>query len=278
MQAVSDKVIVAAVQMNPKLKMISENLNTCLCKIEDVAKKGAALIAFPELTLSGYIYENRDEVLSIAETIPGPSINKIAEKCVSLKTHVIIGLIERDNEKIFNSAVLIGPRGILGKYRKTHLPLCGADRFVERGDIPYEVIQTDVGKLGIQICYDVQHPEGVRCLALKGAEIVVNIANYPLGVEFMADFVLHTRVLENRVHILTCDRIGIERGVRFIGTSMILDADNTILSRARGEQIIYAKLDLNKSRIKRKIIKQGENEIDLFNDRRPELYAEICKN
>ena len=277
MKSGSVQVTVAAVQMYPQLKMTLENLNTCLNKLDEAAKKGATLVAFPELTLSGYIYKSREEALSIAETIPGPSIDKVVKKCASLGVHVVIGLIEKEGGKIYNTAVLIGPKGIMGKYRKTHLPKRGVDRFVEEGNIPYKVIKTDVGKLGIQICYDVQHPEGFRCLALQGAEIIVNITNYPQGVEFMPNLVLPTRVIENRVHLLTCGRIGIERDVKFIGGSMIIDADRTVLARASGEQIIYSTLDLSKPRSKRIVIKQGENEIDLFDDRRPELYGEICR-
>jgi len=257
--------------------MTAVNLNACLIKLDEAAKKGATLIAFPELTLSGYIYNSQEEALSIAETVPGPSINKVVERCFSLSAHVVVGLIEEEEGKIYNTAVLISPRGILGKYRKTHLPKCGVDRFVEKGNIPYKVIETEVGNLGIQICYDVQHPEGFRCLALQDAEIIVNITNYPEGVEFMPDFVLPTRVIENRVHLLTCGRIGIERDVKFIGGSMIIDADGTVLARASGEQIIYSTLDLSKPRSKKIIIKQGENEIHLFNDRRPDLYGEICR-
>ena len=276
MKARSDQVTVAAVQMRPRLKMISENLANCLQRLEEVARNRANIIAFPELTLSGYIFESREEALSIAETVPGPSTEQVSQKCASLGVHVIIGLIEKEGDKIYNTAVLIGPRGIISKYRKTHLPPCGVDRFVEKGNIGYKVHDTSVGKLGIMICYDVHHPEGFRCLAINGAEIIVSIANYPRGVEFMAKFILPARVIENHVHLLNCDRVGTERGVRFLGHSRIIDADSKVLAKARGEEIIYAQLDLSKARAKKAVIRQGENEIDLFSDRRPELYGDIC--
>lgn len=268
---------IAAVQMYPQLKMKTENLVNCLKKLDEAASNGANLIAFPELTLSGYIFESQEEALSIAETVPGTSTEQVSQKCASLGVHVVVGLVEKEDGKIYNTAVLIGPEGITGKYRKTHLPKCGVDRFVEKGNIPYIVFDTNVGKLGIQICYDVVHPEGFRCLALNGAEIIVHIANYPEGVEFVPNLVLPTRVLENRVHLITCGRVGIERGVRFIGSSMIIDADSTVLARASGEEIVYGQFDLSKARSKRVVIKPGENESDLFGDRRPELYGAICQ-
>jgi len=277
MEGSSNQVVVAAVQMNPRLKMKSENLANCVKKLDEAAKNDATLIAFPELTLSGYIFEDQKEALSIAEPVPGPSTDQVFQKCASLSVHAVVGLVEKEGSKIFNTAVLIGPERIIGKYRKTHLPKCGVDRFVDKGNITYTVFPTMVGKLGIQICYDVQHPEGFRCLALNGAEIIVNIVNYPEGVEFMPNFVLPTRVVENRVHLLTCDRVGMERGVRFLGSSMIIDADSKVLARANGEEIIYGQFDLGKARSKRIVIKPGENEIDLFKDRRPELYGDICR-
>lgn len=277
MESNANLVTVAAVQFCPKLKMKTENLAVCLTKLEEAARNGAILIAFPECALSGFVFEDRQEALALAETIPGPSTNQVAQKCASLHVYTVIGLIEEEGCKLYNSAAFIGPDGLIGKYRKTHLPQAGVDRFTEKGNIPYEVYNSKVGRLGIQICYDIQHPEGVRCLALNGAEIIVNITNYPEGVEFMPDFVLPTRVIENRVHLLTCDRIGVERGVRFIGKSIIIDADSQICAKANEEDIIYAQLDLSRARVKRVVTKTGASEIDLFKDRRPELYGSICQ-
>ena len=273
----SDLVTVAAVQMCPQLKMPSANLANCLNRLDVATKKGARLIAFPELALSGYIFDSKEEALLIAETIPGTSTQQLSQKCVSLGVYVVIGLIEKEGDNIYNTAVLIGPSGIIGKYRKTHLPRCGVDRFVAKGDIPYEVFDTSVGKLGIQICYDVQHPEAFRCLALDGAEIIINIADYPEGVEFMPNLILPTRVIENRIHLLTCGRVGIERGVRFIGGSTIIDAYSKVLASADGEEIIYGQLDINRARSKGAVDEPGEKGVNLLQDRRPELYGAICR-
>lgn len=272
----ADKVVVAAVQMRPELAEVSKNLAYCLRSLDDAAARGARLVVFPEMSLTGYIFESRNEVMSVAETVPGPVTEKLSRRCASLDVYAAVGLAEKDGRKVFNAAVLISPDGNISKYRKTHLPACGADLFVDKGDIPYQVVDTRVGKLGLQICYDVQHPEGVRCLALKGVEIIANLVNYPRGVEFMYRYILPSRVIENRVHLVTSNRTGTERGVKFIGNSRIIDADSRVLARAKGEEIIYAELDLSRAREKRDII-DGKNANNVIEDRRPEMYGEICK-
>jgi len=272
------EVMVSAVQICPRLLSKSDNLEKTLRMVETAARNGARLIALPELTLTGYIFNSLAEAMPVAETVPGPSTEELAHKCAELDVYTVIGLLERDADSVYNTAVLLGPKGIIGKYRKTHLPYCGVDRFVSKGDIEYTVYDTEVGRVGMQICYDLQHPEGSRVLTLKGVQILVNIANWPTGVEFMPDFVIPTRVIENRIHLLACDRVGLERGTRFIGSSMIIDADSKPLVRASKdeEEIIYAKLEPGKASQKRVVITPGENEIDIFADRRPELYGAIC--
>jgi predicted amidohydrolase len=277
MAAHSDQLTVAAVQTCPQLGMISANLADSLRKIDQAAHEGATLLAFPELSLSGYLFDSLDEASSVAETVPGPATEILADKCASLGLHVVVGLIEEDCTNYYNTAALIGPDGLVGKYRKTHLPQLGVDRFVKPGNLPYTVFDTPLGKLGVLICYDVHHPEPLRCLALDGAEVVISLSNYPVGIAFMPQYVLPTRVIENRVHLIGCNRVGEERGCQFIGSSMILDADSTVIATAtrNQEDIIYGRLDVGKSRSK--AIKAGNSAVDLFADRRPELYATICR-
>jgi len=272
-----NEVVAAAVQMRPKLGKVSENLAYCLKSLDEAADKGARLVVFPEMALSGYIFNSKDEAMPVAETIPGPCTDALSKRCAALGVYAAVGLLEKEKSKMFNAAVFVGPEGLKSKYRKAHLPACGADLFVNKGDIPYEVLETGVGKIGMQISYDVHHPEGVRCLALKGAEIIANLVNYPTGVEFMYRYVLPSRVVENRLHLVTANRVGTERGVRFIGHSMIIDADSRVLARAKKEEIIYAELDLSRAREKRDIIDDGKNANNVIEDRRPELYGEICK-
>ena len=117
-----DKVQIAAVQMNPKIMENEDNLNEVILETRTAANNGADLIVFPECALTGYVFTSREEALPFMETIPGPSIDKLMACCRELGVHVIVGLLETDGERCFNTAVLAGPQGLIGKYRKNHLP------------------------------------------------------------------------------------------------------------------------------------------------------------
>ena len=108
----------------------------------------------------------------MSEPIPGPSTDRLHKICKDTDILVLIGLVENAGDTLYNSAVLIGVEGVIGHYRKIHLPCLGLDRFVADGDIPFKVYDTKFGKLGWAICYDGRFPETVRVLALNGAEII----------------------------------------------------------------------------------------------------------
>ena len=131
-----------------------------------------------------------------------------------------------------------------------------------------------MGAIGMHICYDATFPEAARAMALQGAEILVLPTNWPEGREKMPGYVVHARALENRVHFVACDRVGEERGFRFIGRSKIVGASGDALAEAGPdeEELILAEVDLDEARNKRIVFRPGEFEVDLFGDRRPELY------
>ena len=196
--------------------------------------------------------------------------------------HIIFGLLETHTDGCFNTAVLLGPQGIIGKYRKNHLPFLGIDRFVKRGNGPFRVYRTPIGNIGLHICYDCGFPESARTMALLGADILVLPTNFPTrgsGESVMVQHVINTRAFENKVHFVECDRVGVERDARFEGHSKIVNAwGNTLVqASADREEIIMAEVSLAEARQKRIIIKPGEFEVDYINDRRPELYRELTK-
>jgi predicted amidohydrolase len=212
-------------------------------------------------------------------TVPGPETDRLVECAKELGVHMVVGFLEKDPEqdKCYNSAVLVSPQGIIGTYRKTHLPFLGVDRFLDPGDGPLRVYNTPVGILGINICYDCNFPENARVMTLLGAEILILPTNWPNGRNKVPAFVVNTRAYENKVAVVVVDRVGNERGTRFIGTSKIINAMGDTLAEASAdnEEIIYAEIDLNDSRNKRYVFKPGEFELDFIGDRRPELYGEI---
>ena len=267
----------AVVQSNPRIADKAYNLARVLETIETAAASGAKLIAFTEAELTGYCFQDVQEVKSCAEEIPGPSTGIIIAKAREHGIYVVVGLLELSQDKLFNTTVLIGPEGLIGKYRKTHRIHLGADRFAEKGDIPYTVYSTPIGNIGLIICYDLLFPEASRVLALHGADIIVNSTNLPTGSESFINSLLPARALENRVFMLASSRVGLERGIPFIGASSIVDPFGRFLARAGSEQeeIIYADIKVEKARSKHTIVKPGEYEFDIFKDRRPELYGDI---
>ncbi len=275
----ADIVKVAAVQTDPKIAKNEENLNKILSYARTAAEKGARLIVFPECAVTGYVFSSREEALLFAESIPGVSTNKIAACCRELDVYAVVGLLEKDGDKCYNVAVLIGPGGLVGKYRKVHLPFLGVDRFIDAGDEPFRVYRTPVGNIGVHICYDCTFPESARIMTLLGADIIVLPTNFPAGRDKLMDHLVNTRSMENGIHYIAADRVGVERGVEFLGRSKIIRATGTTLAEASRdkEEIIYAEVSLSEARQKRIVIKPGEFEIDPINDRRPEMYGELTK-
>lgn len=268
----------AVVQSNPRIGDKAYNLARILETMEIAAVNGAKLIAFTEAELTGYCFNDFYEAKIYAEEVPGPSTEIIIRKAREHDIYVVVGLLEHLLDKLFNTTVLIGPEGIIGKYRKTHRIYLGADRFSEKGDIPYTVYSTPIGNIGLIICYDLLFPEASRALALQGADIIVDSTNLPLGAESFIETLLPARALENRIFMIASSRVGMERGMPFIGASSIVDPYGRFLARASSDQeeIIYADIKVGKARGKQTIIKPGEYEFNIFKDRRSELYGEVC--
>jgi predicted amidohydrolase len=272
-----DKVKIAAVQMDPKLKKKEDNLEKIILKTREAAGEGAELIVLPECALSGYMFNSRKEALTSAETVPGPSTERLATLCHELGIHAVVGMLEADGDHCFNVAVLIGPQGLVGKYRKTHLPFLGVDRFLDHGNNPFQVYRTPVGNIGLHICYDCNFPETARVMTLQGADILALPTNWPGSRGIIPQYVINTRAFENRVFMVAVDRVGTERGSKFIGMSKITGPSGDTLAEGSrdNEEIFYAEVSLAEARQKHGVIKPGEFELDCIGDRRPELYGRL---
>ncbi len=275
----SNKIKIAAVQMAPRLMKIRENLESILSAVRKATDNQANLIVFPECSLTGYVFSSRQEALSFAETIPGPSTEKITSLCQELKVYVIFGLLEKESDRLFNAAAFVGPQGLIAGYRKNHLPFLGVDRFVDIGDRPFQVHQTPIGNIGLQICYDIAFPESSRVMTLLGADVLALSTNFPRGRGEKYSHIISARAFENRVHLVSANRVGSERSCSFAGLSEIVDASGEILSLASPdkEEIIYGEVSLDSARQKHVTFIPGEWELDCIKDRRPELYGVITK-
>ena len=269
--------LVAAAQIEPKLAEPERNLEACLAKLEEAAAAGAELLVLPECAIPGYMFESAEEALPFAEEVPGPSSELLERESRRLGMHVVCGLLERDGDTLRNAAVLVGPDGLVGTYRKTHLPFLGVDRFVFPGD-ELTVYDTPLGRIGVEICYDLRFPEVTRTLALRGADIVAHPTNFPIAAKLQTELITVARAAENRIYLLTANRVGKERSGEFCGWSQIVDPYGTRLAEAgeTEEALLVADVDVEKARDKDYVI-PGEYELYLFGHRRPELYGAIVE-
>jgi 5-aminopentanamidase len=270
---------VAVAQMDPKLEETDANRARIAELFAEAVAEGARLIVFPECATSGYGFADVETARLSAEPIPGPTTEMLSKLCAETGAFAIVGLLEREGEAVYNSAVLVGPEGLVGTYRKAHLPLLGVDRFTAPGDTGFRVWETGLGRIGIAICYDLRFPEAMRALALAGADIVALPTNWPDGSQNAPEFVTRTRALENRVFLLACNRCGEEGGFWFFGHSQITDPGGKVLAEAGAdEEICYARIDPTEAREKRIVLRPGEFELDTVGDRRPDLYGLLTKS
>jgi predicted amidohydrolase len=270
--------ITAAVQMMPHFAQPEENRTAVLRWLAHAGGLGARLVVFPECAISGYVFESLEEARKVAEPIPGPTSEALTSACADLQVTAVVGLLEAVGPDIYNSAVIVGPEGVIHVYRKTHLPVLGIDRFARPGDA-LQTVETPVGTLGPLICYDLRFPEPPRVLALMGAEIIVHPTNWPRASGDFPDFVTKATARASGVFLVSADRVGEERGRAFLGRSQIVPPNGRPLAEAddHSEMIIVADLDLSLAHQKKVVHIPGVFELDSFGDRRPELYGRLTE-
>ena len=275
----SDTWKIAAVQMNPDLGQKDRNLVRILDYLEVAAQALARLIVFPECALTGYCFDSRVEAWPHAEEVPGPSVEALARACRRLGVFAVMGMLEQAGERLFNTCVLVGPQGLLGSYRKIHLPFLGIDRFNDPGDRPFQVWDLGGLRVGMNICYDGSFPESARVMTLLGADLIALPTNWPAGSECAKDHMVATRAMENTVYYAAVNRVGEERGTRFIGGSRICDPLGKTLAVAGddGATVLYADIDPARARQKQIVRVAGSHEINRICDRRPEFYRKLIE-
>lgn len=255
-------------QFNPLFGKVKENVEKVYKKIKNCK---ADLIVLPELFNTGYLFLSKDEVASLSEKIPeGYTTQKLIALARRKKIYLVAGIAEREKNKFYNSAILVGPGGHIATYRKAHL-FHEEKYYFSPGNIPFRVHDIGIARIGIIICFDWYFPEASRRLALKGAEIICQPANLVLPDCPQA---MITRSLENRIFSITANRTGTEkRGgkkLTYIGNSQIVNPKGKIIVRTgrKEEKLVIAKINPKEARDKTIF---GINH--LFKDRRPDLYS-----
>ena len=275
----TDSIRIAGVQMDVAIGDKARNLSAICERLQEAADAEARLVVFPECSLTGYCFESLDEAIPYGEKIPGPSTEQVAEVCASCNTRAVYGLLEIVDDRLYNAAALVGPDGLIAKYRKIHLPGLGVDHFTTPGDAPLAVHDLGDVRVGVNICYDSGFPESSRVMALAGADLVVLPTNFPPGAQCMVEHVVPARAMENAIYYLAVNRVGEERGFHFIGQSKLCNPDGQVLAFAGPdeEKIFMADIELEQARVKRRVRVPGKHEIDRFADRRPEFYGPIVE-
>lgn len=272
---------IAVIQFDPQVGL--EQCDNNLCKglelAEQAVREGANLIVLPELCNTGYTFATRVEAYAHAESLEdGPSLRTWAAFAREHQVYLAAGFAERDGLKLYDSAVLFGPDGLLGHYRKAHL-WDQEKLWFTPGNLGFPVFETPIGRIGLLICWDIWFPEVPRLLAQQGADIICSLNNWvwtppPLfdaSGKCMASYLTITAAHVNNVYIAAANRIGSERGGRFLGCSLIAGTNGWPLGDVAGpesECIVYADVDLSSTRSAP--IWNSLN--DLPRDRRTDLY------
>ncbi|MGD9851270.1 MAG: nitrilase-related carbon-nitrogen hydrolase [Nitrospirales bacterium] len=257
-------------QFDPRFGEIQYNLNTIL---EAIKEFSGDLLVFPELALSGYQFVGKSEVEELAQDAGSSRVfQTIQEALQGRSLYVVLGFAERADGCLYNSAMLLGPSGQIGTYRKTHL-FFEETLWFAPGNTGFQVWDIGVAKVGLMVCFDWFYPESARTLALKGADILCHPSN--LVLPYCPDAMV-TRCLENRVFAVTANRIGREeRGgkspLRFIGMSEIVAPNGRILYRAQESDSQLYGCDIEVPLARNKRINPFN---DLLRDRQPQWYVE----
>ncbi len=270
--------LVGVAQIEPRLRELERNRERCLASLEEAARAGCSLVVLPECASAGYMFDRAEDALLHAEEVPGPFSEALVAACGGLGLHCVAGMLEREGDTLRNTALLVGPGGVVGRYHKSHLPFLGVDRFVKPGD-ELAVFETPIGRIGLEICYDLRFPELTRALALGGAELVAHPTNWPVEARSNADILTRARANENRVFLLTANRVGREGHAEFFGWSQICDVRGDRIAEAGeiGECLLVAEIDLSEAREKSLVPLPGRYEMHLFGHRRPDLYGAIVE-
>ena len=250
---------------------VEKNLERIEAGIREAARQGAQLVVLQELHNSLYFCQTENtELFNLAETIPGPSTERFGRLAKELDVVIVTSLFERRAMGLYhNTAVVIERDGsIAGKYRKMHIPDDPAyyEKFYfTPGDLGFHPIQTSVGLLGVQVCWDQWYPEGARLMALQGAQLLI----YPTAIGYESSdtpeeqehqreawmTVQRGHAVANGLPVIAVNRTGHEtdpsgqtKGIQFWGSSFVAGPQGEILFQAPKDEETVAVIDVDLQR------------------------------
>jgi predicted amidohydrolase len=268
-----DKIKLALAQISSKRENKEGNFQKIEALTLKAKEQGADIAIFPELSLSGYVV--RDQIYELAETIPGPTVEKVERLAKRTGMHVIFGmpeLSEKTQATVYNTAVLVGPKGLIGKYRKMYLPTHSVFEEKRYFRLGYQTaaFQTDLGKIGLCICYDIFFPEVLRLIRLKGAQLIVCISASPAVRRSYFEILTCARAIENTAYLAYVNLAGVQDGLQFWGGSRLVSPSGDILAKAKydEEDFVICEVDYGD-------LRTAETFIPTLRDLRPELFDKL---
>jgi N-carbamoylputrescine amidase len=269
-----------------------ENLNKAIAGIRSAASQGAEIVCTQELFRSQYFCrEERAELFSLAETIPGPSTEALTSLAKELRVAIVASLFEKRARGLYhNTAVTIDADGaLLGLYRKMHIPddpLFFEKFYFTPGDIGFRNFETKYARIGVLVCWDQWYPEGARLTSLQGA----NVLFYPTAIGWhpseKAEWgaaqldawrtIQRSHAIANGIYVAAINRTGFEgpadRGLEFWGSSFVADPFGRLIREASTdkEEVLVAECDP-------KLIDEVRKNWPFFRDRRIDAYAPITE-
>jgi predicted amidohydrolase len=263
----------AVVQFNPILNERDKNIEALAAAFEEAMKNGAKLVVAPEMSTTGYHYDNRAAIAPFVDAIPGKATDVFSKLTAKYGAYVVFGMpeVDRKTKLYYNSSALVGPEGCIGSYRKTHLWET-EEHWASYGDLGVPVYNTSLGRIAINICMDSAYFESARLAALAGADILA----FPTNSTSQAIAALPARAVQNGLYIVSANRSNTEREFHMIGGSAVWSPEGDCLTATplvmnseqdeNGTTIAYA--DINPA--------QYENAGKaLLKSRRPELYKDL---
>lgn len=254
-------------QFAPLFGDVHANLKRVVAALDGTA---ADLIVLPELAFSGYSFRDRREVRDLAEDVhDSPTVNRLADLCRQNGFYLVTGFAEKCAGKVYNSALMLGPTGLVDVYRKLHLFNSEKNCF-DPGDRPLRVNAAGAIRVGMMICFDWAFPEVARTLALQGADLLCHPSNLVLDHCQQA---MGVRCTENLIYAVTANRWGTETRphgtLTFTGKSQVMAPKGILVhqSATHGDELVVVEVDIALARDKR--ITARNHVID---DRRPEFY------
>src|SRR5208283_2482109 len=268
-----DKIKIALAQISSKREDKEANFQ----KIEKLTVKakeqGADLAIFPEMSLTGYVVH--DQFYELAETVPGPTVEKAEALAKKAGMHIIFGmpeLSEKTQATVFNTAVFVGPQGLIGKYRKMYLPTHSVfeEKRYFRPGYQTTAFQTGLGNIGLCICYDIFFPEVLRLIRLKGAQLIVCISASPAVRRSYFETLTSARAIENTAYVAYVNLAGVQDGLQFWGGSRLVSPNGDILAKAKYDEEDFLTCEVDFSDLR-----TAETFIPTLRDLRPELFDKL---